>query len=78
MTADEQYALSVRYGAVPVCLIRCPSGDIAVCEGLNTNFRRLIFILPPEEVLDFVLALEPEANPPPPVDVLAELDPFDI
>ncbi|HLP67282.1 MAG TPA: hypothetical protein VK181_07165 [Rhizobium sp.] len=42
------------------------------------NPRRLIAIVPAEEVLDFVLALEPGAPPPPLKDVLAELDPFDI
>lgn len=78
MTEDEQFVGSVRYGAVPVCLIRCPSGMIAVTEGYNTNFRRTLAILAPADVLDFVLALEPYAPPPPPPDVLAELDAFDI
>lgn len=76
MTPDEQHAESVRYGCVPVCLIRVPSGKIAVMAGFNP--RRLIAIVPAEEVLDFVLALEPGAPPPPLKDVLAELDPFDI
>ena len=78
MTPDEQYAASVRYASVPVCLIRCPSGMIAVTEGLNARFRQTIAILPEAEVLDFVLALEPDAAPPPPKDLLAELDPFDM
>lgn len=76
MTSDEQFAASVRYGCVPVCLIACPSGLIAVTRGFNP--RETLAFLAPAEVLDFVLALEPEAPPPPTRDVLAELDPFDI
>lgn len=78
MTPDEQHALSVRYAAVPVCLIPCPSGAIAITEGYNTEFRRIIAILPPEAVLPYVFTLEASAPPPPTPDVLAELDPFDI
>ncbi|NJL71056.1 MAG: hypothetical protein HC888_05285 [Candidatus Competibacteraceae bacterium] len=78
MTPDEQFAVSVRYASVPVCLIRCPSGMIAVTEGYNTNFRQTLAIVPEAEVLDYVLALEASAPPPPSKDVLAELDPFDI
>ena len=78
MTPDEQHAASVRYASRPVCLIPCPSGMIAVTEGLNTNFRRTLAILPPEAVLPYVFALKPEEDPAPPANVLAELDPFDI
>lgn len=76
MTEDEQFAESVRYGIVPVCLIRVPSGKIAVHSGFNP--RKHIATLDEGDVLAFVLALEPEAPPPPTPDVLAELDPFDI
>lgn len=76
MTTDEQFAASVRYGAVPVCLIRCPSGMIAVTSGFNP--RDTFAILSEDDVIPYVLSLVVSEAPPPPPDVLAQLDPFDI